>query len=69
MDLVYRTRWPDQGCINKLNIISIVMYVQNRVELWGDGCFCNLKLMQLKHQVFGTGCDMEHCRGRLAQVK
>ena len=33
MDLAYRNRWSDQVCINKLNIISIVMYVQNRVEL------------------------------------
>ena len=33
MDLAYRTRWSDQVCINKLNNISIVMYVQNRVEL------------------------------------
>ena len=35
MDDAYRTRWLDQGFENKQIIISIVIYIQDRVESWG----------------------------------
>ena len=35
MDDAYRTRWLDQWFENKQIIISIVIYIQDRVESWG----------------------------------
>ena len=40
MDDAYRTRWLDQGFKNKQIIISIVIYIQDRVET-GGGYFYN----------------------------
>ena len=64
MNDAFRTRCLDQGFINKQIIISIVI-CSRQSRIMGVGVFA----IQLKHQVFGTGCDMECCRGYLAQVK
>ena len=42
----YRARWSGQGCINKLIIISIVMYALKQIG--GGGYSCNLKLKKQK---------------------
>ena len=57
-----------QGCINKLIIINIVVFVIKQSGIVGGEHFCNLKLIYLKHLVYGTDRSMELCRGRLLQV-
>ena len=36
MDDAYRTRWSCQGCINKLIVISIVIYVLKQSGIGGQ---------------------------------
>ena len=60
-----------QGCINKLIIISIVMKVPkqwNQEGSQGGGYFSNLKVICLKHLVYGIGHGMEWCRDWRLQV-
>ena len=54
--------------MNKLTIISIVMYVLKQSSIVGCGLFCKLKLIYLKHLVYGICHAMEWCRGRQKQV-
>ena len=49
MDHAYRTRWSGKGYINKLLIISIVIYVLKLSGIRGAEHFCNMKLIYLKH--------------------
>ena len=71
MDHTYRTRQSGQGCRNKLIIICIVMKVpKQRIQegSQGGGHFCNLKLICLKHLVYGIGYGMEWYRDWQIQV-
>ena len=52
----YRTRWSGQGCMNKLIIISIVMYILKQSEIIGGGHVWDLKQIYSKQLVYGTGC-------------
>ena len=60
MNYIYRTRWSGQGCINRLIIISIIMYVLKERGIVGGRYFCNLKLKHTKiigdcHSFLGEG--------------
>ena len=66
--IIYRTRWSGQRYINKLIIISIVMYVLKQSGIKGRGNFCNLKLIHFKNLVYDKGQSMECCRGLHPQV-
>ena len=54
--------------MNKLIIINIVVHVLKYSGIGRGEHFCNLKLIYLKHLVYGTDRSMELCRGRLLQV-
>ena len=41
IDQAYRTKWSGQGCINKLIIISVVMYILKQSGNMGEGQFEN----------------------------
>ena len=64
MDHMCRTWHSGQGCINKLIIISIEMYVLKQSGIGGFGHFCNLKLIYLEYLLYSTGCGIEWCSER-----
>ena len=68
MNDAYRIRLSGQGCINKLIIISRVMYLIKLIRIMMAGHFCNLKLIFLKHLEYSKSHVMERCRGRQPQV-
>ena len=67
IDNTCRTRWSGQGYINKLIIISVVMYILKQSGIVGVG-ISKTEINSLYPLLYCTGCGIEQCRSWQSQV-